>query len=64
MLFPADLADFRRNRMIISVNLRHLRNLRELFFRFEPILSFQIDTLSKDTTTSVYSRFQRMIFNF
>jgi hypothetical protein len=40
MLFPADLADFRRYRMIISVNLRYQRNLRELFFRFNPMLSF------------------------
>ena len=64
MLFPADLADFRRYRMIISENLRYLRNLRELFFPFKPILSFQMVTLSKDTTTPVCSRFQRMIFNF
>jgi hypothetical protein len=40
ILFPADLADFRRYRMIISVNLRYLRNLREPnSFQTKPIIS-------------------------
>ena len=63
MLFRADLADFRRYRIIISVNLRYLRNLPELFFPFKSLLTFQIVTLSKDTTISACSRFQRMKFN-
>ncbi len=44
-LYPADLTDFSRSGMFISLNLRYLRNLQELYFRFKSVFSFQIQGL-------------------
>jgi len=65
-LFPAvpiaiGIADFRRFRMFISLNLLYLRNLRELYFRFNPHSHFKSSRYKKMLQLRLLHNFKEQV---